>query len=72
MLDLIHLQYVDFANSGQMNIPTPVDQVLDSRILQIFTKIDSVKAAVGAFLNVLGSHHCSYMFILVALFYLWY
>lgn len=46
-----------------MNIPIPVDQVLDGRVIQIFTKIDPVKAAVGAFLNVLGSHHCSYVYI---------
>lgn len=32
----------DVSNSGQMNIPTPVDQVLDGRILQTYTEINAL------------------------------
>lgn len=47
MLDMMNQWCIDIANSSQVNISTPVDQVLDDHMVQRLTKIDSVKEAMA-------------------------
>lgn len=48
MLNMRHLWCLDVGNSGQMSIPTSVDQVLDGYFIQTPVKIDAMQGELAA------------------------
>lgn len=52
ILDMLHWGLFNISNNGQMTIPTSIDQVLDSHIVQILTRIDTLKGKLHRSLGI--------------------